>query len=64
MDYKIITASTASDLTARVKTAIEEGYKPVGSHTALTKHEQCRYRGNELGDVVHTFEYAQTVVKE
>jgi len=61
-EYKIITASSAGELTKKVnKIMMEEHFTPNGSHHVIEIHRQNRYRGTELIDTVITREYSQTM---
>jgi len=63
-EYKIISANSPSDLNTKIKKHIEEGWKPVGSHTAVQLHAQLRYSGRQHMDTHHKAEYAQTMRKD
>jgi len=63
MEQKIITSSSPEGLNAKIKKYIEEGWVPVGSHTAMTLHSQLRYAGTQHMDTQHKAEYAQTMKK-
>jgi hypothetical protein len=64
MKQKVITASSAGKLNSKMEEMQAEGWKPKGSHQVVTTHQQCRYRGNQLGDIQYENEYSQTMVKE
>jgi len=61
IEQKILTASRAEDLNSKIKTAIEDDWVPVGSHTVRQVYSICQYRGNQLGGTQHDVEYAQTM---
>jgi hypothetical protein len=63
MNYKIVTSSSAEQLTAKVDELIKEGWKPVGSHQALVTHQQNRFSGDQHKDTVYDVEYSQTMTK-
>ena len=64
MDYKIITANTASFLTAKVKTEMLSGWKIAGGHQVVEIHHQPKYAGRQLMQTVIKSEYSQTLIKE
>ncbi len=64
MIYKILTASSPEELTAGVNRLIQEGWTPVGSHTATEEHRQNRYAGQQHMDTLVRVCYAQTLIKE
>ena len=61
MEQKIITSSSPEGLNEKIKKYIEEGWKPIGSHTAMSLRSQLRYAGKQHMDTVHAAEYAQTM---
>ena len=67
MEYKVITASSASELTKKVNELMEEHsfrkWIPDGSHQVVETHRQNRYRGSDPLDTVITREYSQTMKK-
>lgn len=67
LEYKIITASSADELTRKVNELMEENclrkWKPDGSHHVVEIHRQNRYSGNQMKDTVITVEYSQTMKK-
>ena len=64
MDYKIVTSNSPEQLTAKVNELIKEGWKPVGSHHALVRHQQNRFSGSQHKDTIYDVEYSQTVIKD
>jgi hypothetical protein len=64
MKYLLVRSSNADRLTEKVNQYIAEGYKPIGSHQAVVKHEQNRFRGNQHADTINELEYTQTMVRE
>ena len=50
MEYKVIYASSPSELTSKVNQYINEGFEPIGSHQVATIHAQNRYRGDQHVD--------------
>lgn len=63
IEQKILTSPSPEGLNAKIKKYLEEGWKPVGSHTAMQLHAQLRYAGKQHMDTMHKAEYAQTVRK-
>jgi hypothetical protein len=61
---KIITANSPEALNSKIKEAISDGWKCIGSHTAMRLHAQLRYSGSQHMDTLHKAEYAQTIRKE
>ena len=64
MDYKVLTSNYAEGLTTQVKSHIETGWKPLGSHQVVINHVQNRYSGSQHQDSVYKTEYSQTMIKE
>jgi len=64
MDYKIVTSSSPEQLTEKVNGLIKLGWKPVGSHQVLVRHQQNRFSGDQHKDTVYDVEYSQTMIKE
>jgi Domain of unknown function (DUF1737) len=64
MDYKVISSNSPEGLTGRVNEYINEGWKPVGGHSAVETHRQNRYSGTQHMDTVVKVEYSQTIIKE
>lgn len=64
MQQKIIESSSPSGLNAKIKKYIEEGWEPIGSHTATQIRAQLRYSGKQHMDTIHAAEYAQTIRKD
>lgn len=64
MEYKIVTANSASGLSNSINNLIKEGWKPVGSHTVAMEHEQKRFSGMQHKDTTYKYEYSQTMIKE
>ena len=64
MKYKVVSASSASELTARVGELIGEGWVTIGSHQVVTDHIQNRFSGMQHKDSVSTHTYSQTMVIE
>jgi hypothetical protein len=62
-EQKIIVANSPHDLNKKIEDHVKEGWKCVGSHTAIQLHAQLRYAGNQHKDTVHSAEYAQTMKK-
>ena len=66
MEYKIITAASAGELTKKVNelmdvVTLSQCWKPDGSHKIVETHRQNRYSGTQLKDTVITVEYSQTM---
>ena len=64
MDYKVIYASSPSELSIKVNQYINEGFEPIGSHQVATIHAQNRFRGDQHVDTKHELEYSQTLIKK
>jgi len=64
MEYKVVRSSNADRLTEKVNQYIAEGFKPIGSHQAVVKHEQNRFRGTQHADTINELEYTQTIIRE
>jgi hypothetical protein len=64
MTYKVIASSSPEGLTIAVNNAINEGWKPLGSHHVVTEHSQNRFAGMQHKDTIHKLEYSQTMIKE
>ncbi len=62
-EYKIIISHNASNLSEQVAKHILEGWKPVGSHQVVIRHQQNRFRGQQHMDTLNDLEYSQTLVK-
>ena len=60
MDYKVISSKHPEELTGMVRSHIEQGWKPVGSHQVVITHIQNQYVGSEFIET----EYSQTMIKE
>jgi len=64
MDYKIVTATSASQLTDKVKNLmVTEGWTPVGGHGVVEKHHQAQNAGNLYKQTIIKLEYSQTLTK-
>lgn len=61
MEYKIVTAYSASGLQSSVNNLISDGWKPMGTHQVIATHRESRYNGQNIS---YTFEYSQTMIKE
>ena len=64
MEYKVIYASSPSELTTKVNMNINDGFEPIGSHQVATIHAQNRFRGDQLVDTKYELEYSQTLIKK
>jgi endo-1,4-beta-mannosidase len=64
IDYIIITASHAKELSVKVQTKIIDGYQPVGGMNVVRIHEQLRYAGMQHKDTTYENEYSQAMMKE
>lgn len=64
MEYKILTSHSASGLNEQVKSHIELGFTPIGSHQVVETFRQERYSGNQHMSTVIEREYSQTMIKE
>jgi len=63
MEFKILTSHTASGLTQQIKEHIFDGFKPVGGHQVVKKHEQLRFSGLQHKDTIIEVEYSQSMIK-
>lgn len=63
-DYKIVSASSPEELSNRVKSYIDNGWQPIGSHCVAEIHKQNRFRGTEHIDTIIKLEYSQTIFLE
>ena len=64
MEYKVIYASSPSELTTKVNMYIGEGFEPIGSHQVATIHAQNRFRGDQHADTKYELEYSQTLINK
>jgi len=64
MEQIILTARSASELNAKIKEKIEQGWIPIGSHHVVETHHQLRYSGMQHKDTTVDLEYSQTVKKD
>ena len=64
MEYKVIYASSPSELSTKVNQYINEGFEPIGSHQVATIHAQNRFRGDQHADTKYELEYSQTLIKK
>jgi hypothetical protein len=64
MEYKIVTASSASGLNNTVNGLRKEGWEAKGSHQVVRTHEQKRFAGMQHKDTTYQHEYSQTMTKE
>jgi len=62
--YKIVSASNPTSLGAKVRDLAQIGWKPVGSHQAVTIHAQNRYAGKQHMDTTYKQEYTQTLMRD
>lgn len=63
MEQKIITSTSPEGLTGKIKKYIEDGWEPIGSHTALAVRSVLRYAGKQHMTTEHRAEYCQTMRK-
>ena len=63
MEYKVIYASSPSEITKAVNKHIEDGWEIVGSHQVVTRHIQNRFSGMQHKDSIYEIEYSQTIIK-
>lgn len=64
MEFKILTSHSVSGLNQQIREQIFEGFKPVGGHQVVKKHEQLRFSGLQHKDTIIELEYSQSMVKE
>jgi len=63
-DYKVVTATSASQLTEKVRhLMVTEEWKPVGGHQAVELHHQNQFAGSSHRATVIKVEYSQTLIK-
>jgi len=58
---KIIAAGSPEGLNSKIQEMIAEGWKPMGSHSAVNTHSVNRYRGTQHMDTIHKTEYSITM---
>ena len=63
MEYKVIYASSPSELSTKVNQYLNEGFEIVGSHQVQIIHSENRYRGDQHLDTKNELEYSQTIVR-
>lgn len=61
MEQKIISAEAPEALNSKIKSMIEEGWVPIGSHQVVIVHAQNRYSGMQHMDTRYRTEYSQTM---
>lgn len=64
LEYKVVSAYSATGLNTKVAVLINDGWKLVGGHTVVEVHRQNRYAGSQHMDVLIESEYSQTMIKE
>ena len=64
MDYKIVKSSYPEGLVSKVKSLMEDGWKPMGGHSVVGTFFQDRYTGSQHHSTSVEVEYSQTMVKE
>jgi hypothetical protein len=64
MEFKILVSHSVSGLNQQIKEHIFEGFKPVGGHQVVKKHEQLRFSGLQHKDTIIEVEYSQSMIKE
>lgn len=64
METKIVRATSVHGLNEAIGIEEQDGWKVVGSHQAVTTHEQKRFAGSEHKSTVFTTEYSVTMVKD
>mgnify|MGYP003349134438 CR=1 FL=1 len=63
MEFKILTAGTASELNKLIEKYIIDGWEVVGSHQVVIIHEQNRFAGMQHKDTIVEREYSISVKK-
>ncbi len=63
IEQKVVVASSAENLNVIIKTMIEQGWQPMGSHQAVTTLTQNVFSGNAHVRTQFTLEYSQTMKK-
>ena len=64
MEIKIASASSPSGLTQQIKVLLEDGWKPMGSHSVTNVRSQNRFRGDQHMDTTHESEYSITMTRD
>lgn len=64
IDYIVVTAHHARDLTIKVQAKITEGYIPLGGMNVVRTHEQLRFAGMQHKDTTYEHEYSQAMTRE
>lgn len=64
MECKLIRSGSVEGLNEKIKTHIEDGWKPVGSHQVVVSHVQNRFSGLQHKDSISSLEYSITMIKE
>ena len=63
-DYKVVTGGSSDVLQDKVQASIQNGWKPLGSHTVVCTNTIQRFSGSQNTGSHSTFEYCQTMIKE
>lgn len=64
MEFKVIRSGSVEGLNEKIKTYIEEGWKPVGGHQVVITHVQNRFSGLQHKDTVNTLDYTLSMIRE
>ena len=64
MDFKIIRSDTVDGLNEKIRTNMENGWIPTGSHQAVEKSHQLQYRGTQHYYTKIELEYSVSMTRE
>ncbi len=63
MQYEVIVADNAYELTKEVKELINKGWKIKGSHQVALRRTQNKFSGEQFMASQNQLEYSQTMIK-
>ena len=63
-DFKVLVSHSVSGLNQQIKEHLFEGWRTVGGHQVVKKHEQLRFSGLQHKDTIIEVEYSQSMIKE
>jgi hypothetical protein len=63
MQYQVIVADNAYELTKEVKELINKGWKIKGSHQVALRRTQNKFSGEQFMASHNQLEYSQTMIK-
>ena len=64
MEYQVIVADNAYELTKEIKELISNGWEVKGSHQVALRRVQNRFSGERHMDSLNQIEYSQTMIKK